>query len=202
MSKQDAKWIKKDDVTIEGAGAGSSGNLRVKDDGIDENKINSTAITTDGGLTGGSGSTLELDIPALPDGPATVADDDELVIYDQDAGDHVRVRKDEFLAGSLVENKQQEMHTITAGIITAGLFNLSATPSNRDAVSITPVGGPQQVNYRTIGGTGATPDFDLNNGADHTEVQINDNAASGTNLQPPANMDWTAGDVVIVEYPI
>jgi len=203
MSKQDAKWIKKDDVTLEGDGAGSSGNLRVKDDGIDENKINSSSLLTNGGLNGGSGTKLSLDITDLTDGSA-VADDDQLAIYDQDAGGHRRVTRAELLAGAATEQKIQEMITIAAGDITAGYFSLANDPVNKGCVSVTPVGGPQQVNYDSVGGTGATPDFDLDDFATTPKrVKINSDGTDGSpNLQPAANMDWTAGDVVIVEYEI
>lgn len=56
MTLTAAKWISKDGSTIDDDG---SGQLEIKDDGVDENKVISSALGT--GLTGGSGSALIVD---------------------------------------------------------------------------------------------------------------------------------------------
>jgi len=198
MSKQDAKWIKKDDVTIEGDGAGSSGNLRVKDNGIDENKINSSAIAANEGLKGGSGTALGMDINGNLPALGAAVDADELAIWDTTGGAMKKITRANLLAGAVTEQKIQYMHLITAGETTAGFFDLPSAPISEAKVSLTPVGGPQQVNKNVVGATGATPDFDLADfGANPTRVYFK-NVAPGAGL----SQDLDTGDVVIVEYEI
>lgn len=190
MSKQDARWIKKDGTTIDDDGAGQ---LEVKDDGIDENKIVSTAITPTGGLTGGSGSTLEMDINNLTALGAAV-DADELAIYDTTGGVMKKITRANLLAGAVTEQKVQYMHLITAGETTAGYFTLPSNPISADKVSATPVGGPQQVNSGVVAATGATPDFEIRN---TNEFHFNNNGGAAG-----LSGDMTTGDVIIVEYEI
>lgn len=61
-------------------------------------------------------------------------------------------------AEALVHN---ELHLVSADEVTNGCFYLGFIPSSATSVSVTPVGGPQQVNKQSIGDSGATPDFDV-----------------------------------------
>jgi hypothetical protein len=99
---------------------------------------------------------------------------------------------DNALEGLSGENITQEMHTVTAGEVTAGYFSLSNTPVNAQSVRMTVVGGPMQANKQAVGATGATPDFDVLN---DTEIHINNNG-SATGLSE----DIEADDVLILEY--
>ena len=81
---------------------------------------------------------------------------------------------------------------IDATIVSNGLFTLSFNPEAADLVTLTPVGGPQQINKQAVGSLGITPDFDVLN---TNEVHINNNgAASGLSEA------FQAGDFVMVEY--
>lgn len=81
---------------------------------------------------------------------------------------------------------------LDATIISNGLFTLSFNPEAADLVSLTPVGGPQQINKQSVGSTGITPDFDVLN---TNEVHVNNNgSASGLSEV------FQAGDVVMIEY--
>lgn len=199
MSKQDAKWIKKDGTTIDDDG---SGQLEVKDDGIDENKIVSTALAANEGLGGGSGTALGMDINGNLPALGAAVDADELAIWDTTGGAMKKITRANLLAGAVTQQKIQEMITIQAADITAGYFSLANDPVNKGVVSVTPVGGPQQINYDSWGAAGA--DFDLDDfGTTPKRVKINSDGTDGSpNLDVAANMDWAAGDVVIVEYEI
>jgi len=133
---------------------------------------------------------------------ASASDADELPILIN--GKEYRVTRAELLAGAVTEQKIQEMIKITAGDITAGYFSLANNPVNKGCVSCTPVGGPQQINYDSVGATGATPDFDLDDfSTTPKRVKINSDGTDGSpNLDIAANMDWAADDIVIVEYEI
>ena len=86
----------------------------------------------------------------------------------------------------------QEMHTVTAAEVTAGYFALGNTPVNAQAVRMTVLGGPMQVNKQVVGTSGATADFDVLN---DTELHINGNGGA-TGLSG----DIGEGDVLILEY--
>jgi hypothetical protein len=99
---------------------------------------------------------------------------------------------DQAIAGVSTEEAVKEMHLVTAGEVTAGYFSLSQTPVSAGIVSVTPVGGPQQVNKQIVGATGVTADFDVLN---TTELHINNNG-SATLLSE----EIEEGDVLIIEY--
>jgi len=99
---------------------------------------------------------------------------------------------DNALANLSGEEIVQEMHTVTAAEVTAGYFALGNTPVNAQAVRMTVLGGPMQVNKQVVGTSGATADFDVLN---DTELHINGNGGA-TGLSG----DIGEGDVLILEY--
>jgi len=118
------------------------------------------------------------------DSPAQAADADDLAAHLKGI--------DTALTSAGAGSKKVVYKAIDATIISNGLFTLSFTPEAADLVSLTPVGGPQQINKQSVGSTGITPDFDVLN---TNEVHINNNgSASGLSEV------FQAGDVVMVEY--
>jgi hypothetical protein len=178
--------VKVDDTSVEENG---SGQLGVKDNGIDENKLN-TSVAGEG-LTGGGGSALDLDVNGLVEDTAP-DNADFLVFWDVTEGVHNKVKKSDLLAGASSEQIKQEMHLITAGEDTNGYFTLSQTPSNDQSVRVSVVGGPRQVNKAAVGATGATPDFEM---VSNTQLHFNNNGA-GTGLSE----EMESGDTLIIEY--
>ena len=178
--------VKIDDTTIEENG---SGQLGVKDNGIDENKLN-TSVAGEG-ITGGGGSALDLDVNGLVE-DSSPDNDDFLVFYDVTEGAHNKVKKSDLLAGASSEQIKHEMHKITSGEVTAGYFTISESPSNAQSVRLRVVGGSTQVSKQVVGSTGATPDYDVLN---TNEIHFNNNGAA-TGLSEELGED----DIVIMEY--
>lgn len=181
--------VKVDAATIE---EGVSSRLRVKDAGIDENKLN--ASVAGNGISGGGGAALALDINGIATAEATPDDADLIAIYDNTAVALRKMTRANFLSGLAAENIVQYMHVITGAETTAGFFTLPTVPTNKQSVRVTPVDGPHQTNKQVVGATGATPDFDIL-GAGNDEVHFNNNGAA-----IGLSQDLTTGDVVIVEY--
>lgn len=99
---------------------------------------------------------------------------------------------DNALAGLSGERITQEMHTVTAAEVASGYFSLANTPVNAQAVRMTVLGGPMQVNKQTVGATGASGDFDVLN---NNQVHINNNGGATA-----LSCDIGDGDVLILEY--
>jgi len=185
-----------DDTTIEI----SSNLLQVKNLGIATGKIAATAVTAAKlgsdvagvALGGGSGAAINVDIPNTTL-ETTVANDDEVLIYDTSAAGHRSMSRSNFLAGvGTGETRGQEAHLVTSGEVTAGYFTLAQTPSGAGNVSAFVVSGLPQVNKQIVGATGASPDFDI---LSSTQFHINNNG-SATGLTEHIVED----DVVIVRY--
>jgi len=69
----------------------------------------------------------------------------------------------------------QEYHKITAGEDAAGFFTLAGAPIDSGMVLLVIHKGPMQVNKVLVGSTGATPDYEIQNG---NEVHINGNGGA------------------------
>lgn len=86
----------------------------------------------------------------------------------------------------------QELHTVTAGEVTAGFFTLTYTPEEALSVRVTALDGVDQLNKQTIGIGAEIPDFDVLSG---NQVHINNNgAATGLSGSIIAN------DKVVISY--
>lgn len=89
--------IKVDDLTIEGSGQGSGGaeSLRLKEGGVTEAHINSSAIGSSGRLIGGSGTKLDVKFKeTITNGSATVAIASGDIIYQKADGNWELARAD------------------------------------------------------------------------------------------------------------
>lgn len=191
--------------------------------GLEDNGSNDLQISSQGnGLAGGNGSLLSVDPDGTSGGdisPVTVGANGVGVDVTSLDGDHLGVdftpsnyspdaspteaNDVDDLAAHLqgidtalltVGLKTVDYKEITSTMSTNGFFSLSPNPKDPVLVSVTPIGGPQQVNKRLVGTTGAVPDFDVLN---TNEVHINNNgSASGLsgNLQ--------TGDILMVEYEV
>jgi len=81
--------VKVDDISIEGSGQGAGGSesLRVKEDGITEAHINSSAIGTSGRMIGGSGTKIDIKFKdTITNGSAVVAIAQGDIIYQKSDG--------------------------------------------------------------------------------------------------------------------
>ena len=94
--------------------------------------------------------------------------------------------------GGPTTHPMQEMHLVTAGEVAAGYFTLAHTPETAGSVAAYLVGGIRQVNKQDVGGTGATPDFDVLSG---NRLHVNNNGGA-TGLSG----DIEANDVLIIDY--
>jgi len=190
--------------------------------GLEDSGGNNLQLSAQGnGIAGGAGSLLSVDPDNTTGGdtaPVTVGTDGVGVDVTTLDGDHLDVTftpsnytpddtpteaadVDDLAAhlkgiddalSSSSGGKTVVYKAIDSTIISNGLFTLSFNPEAADLVSITPVGGPQQINKQSVGSTGLTPDFDVLN---TNEVHINNNgAASGL------SGTIQAGDVLMVEY--
>lgn len=185
-----------DDSTVEIA----SNLVQVKDGGIVADKLGATSVTAAKlgsdvagvGLGGGNGSAIDVDIPNTT-AEATVANDDEILIYDTSAAAHRAMTRSNFLSGvGTGETTGIEAHLITSGETTNGYFTLSQTPSGATNVTAAVHGGVEQLNKQIVGATGATPDYDVLNS---NQFHFNNNGAA-TGLSE----DMTTGDVIIIRY--
>jgi hypothetical protein len=200
----------------EGTSYADSGWVCTSDGGsdvVDTDDLAFTQFSGAGSIAAGSGlektgNTLSVKVADLISGGAAEIDGDKLDIdyspsnYTPDTTPAVVDNASELsahlagidnaLAGISTENITQEMHTVTAGEVTAGYFSLGNAPVNAQAVRMTVMGGPMQVNKQTIGATGATADFDVLNS---TELHFNNNGAATA-----LSGDIEEGDVLILEY--
>ncbi len=177
------------------------------------NDLNFTQFSGAGAITAGnglqkSGNTLSVKSSDLLSGGAAEIDGDKIDIdytptnytpdttpAEVDSASELSAHLagiDNALADLSGEEIVQEMHTITAAEVTAGYFGLANTPVNAQAVRMTVLGGPMQVNKQVVGTSGATADFDVLN---NTEIHINGNG-SATGLSG----DIGEGDILILEY--
>jgi hypothetical protein len=180
---------------------------------VGTNDLAFTQFSGAGSITAGdglqkSGNTLSVKVADLISGGSAEVDGDKIDIdysptnytpdttpAEVDSAEELSAHLagiDNALAGISTENIVQEMHTVTAGEVTAGYFSLANTPVNAQSVRMTVVGGPMQNNNQVVGATGVTPDFDVLN---DTEIYINNNG-SATGL----SCDIEADDVLILEY--
>ncbi len=84
-------------------------------------------------------------------------------------------------------------HVITTGEVANGFFVLTQVPSSAILVTVTPVGGPQQVNADSTGRV-ATADFQIL-GASSDELHFNNNG-----LATGLSEELTAGHEIMVDY--
>ncbi len=190
----------------------------LEDDGANNLQVSAQG----NGLTGGGGSLLSIDPDAVTGGDiapvsvsadgvgvdVTVLDGDHLTVdftpsnYSPDDSPAEAADVDDLAAhlkgidsamASVGSGNQKTVYKeLDSTIISNGLFTLSFSPEAADLVSLTPVGGPQQINKQSVGSIGVAPDFDVLN---TNEVHINNNgSASGLSDV------FQAGDVVMVEY--
>lgn len=185
-----------DDTTLEL----SSNLIQVKALGVDTAQLAATSVTAaklgsdiaGNGLGGGNGSAIDVDIPNTTT-ESTVANDDEILIYDTSGTALRSMTRGNFLAGvGTGETLATEAHLITSGETTAGYFTLSNTPVGATNVSASIHTGISQLNKQIVGATGATPDFDILNS---NQFHFN-NTGAATGLSE----DMTTGDVIIVVY--
>ena len=200
----------------EGTSYADSGWVCTSDGGsdvVDTNDLAFTQFSGAGSISAGSGlektgNTLSVKVADLISGGAAEVDGDKLDIdyspsnYTPDTtpaevdnaselSTHL-AGIDNALAGVSAENIAQEMHIVTAGEVTAGYFSLGNAPVNAQAVRMTVMSGPMQVNKQTVGATGTTADFDVLNS---TELQFNKNGAAAA-----LSGDIVEGDVLVLEY--
>lgn len=118
------------------------------------------------------------------DSPAEAGDVDDLAAHL--AGIDAAVSS----AGS--GKRKVEMVEVDVTIITNGFFTIASNFEAASLVTLTPVGGPLQVNKSAIGAVAITPDFECLNS---NEVHINNNGA-GAGLSDA----FQVGDVLVVDY--
>jgi len=191
--------------------------------GIEADGANNLRITAQGnGIAGGGGSLLSVDPDSTTGGdvaPVTVGADGVGINVTTLDGDHLTVdftpsnytpsdtpaeaNDVDDLAAHLsgldnalgyINNQKIVYQELDATVISNGLFTLSYNPKSSELVSLTPVGGPQQVNKQSVGSTGIAADFDVLN---TNEVHINNNGTA-TGLSEV----FQTGDVVMVEYTV
>ncbi len=166
------------------------------------------AAATGNGLTGGGASVLAVDPATLITGGNAEIDGDQIDIdftpsnytpattpAEVTSVDHLTAHLygiDQQLADATGESAKQEMHVITSGENTSGLFTLSENPVNAQSVQVSVVDGVPQNNKQTLGSSGATADFDVLN---TNELHFNNNGAATA-----LSEDIGTGDILIINY--
>jgi len=194
----------------------------LEDDGA--NNIRISAAAAGSGLTGGAGSALSVTPDSTTGGdtaPVSVGVNGVGIDVTDLDGDHLQVDFtpanyvpsvvpaeadsvddlaahlkgiDSALSTAGSGSQKCEYVEITAGMVSAGYFTLTATPEAADLVFVTPIGGVRQVNKQSIGIIAVAADFDvLGSGVD--EVHINN-----TGLASALSDVFVAGDILMVEY--
>jgi len=194
----------------------------LEDDGA--NNIRISAAAAGSGLTGGAGSALSVTPDSTTGGdtaPVSVGVNGVGIDVTDLDGDHLQVDFtpanyvpsvvpaeadsvddlaahlkgiDSALSTAGSGSQKCEYVEITAGMVSAGYFTLTATPEAADLVFVTPIGGVRQVNKQSIGIIAVAADFDvLGSGVD--EVHINN-----TGLASALSDIFVAGDILMVEY--
>jgi len=174
-----------------GIAGGNGALLSIQSDNVSGGDIAPVSVTGDGvGVNVNNLNGDHLDITYTPNNYTPDSSPAEAVDVD-DLAAHLKGIDSAILAAGS-GSKTVVYKEITSTIISNGFFTLSTTPEDPSLVSITPVGGPQQVNKKSVAMTGVTPDYDVLN---TNEVHIN-NTGSATGLSDC----FIDGDVLMIEY--